>query len=68
MDYKLAKQLKDAGFPQEGKTFYRILMSDSGGDKIYDTAHNNPDWQPEEDDLALPTLEEVIEESTYALN
>ena len=64
MDYELAKQLKDAGFPQ-GKSLFVFDIVQTG-----DTPHtvlrirNTLTWHKDEEALGsidVPTLEELIE-------
>lgn len=60
MDYELAKQLKDAGFPQNGAGKYRTEKMQS----VYDNGiGNNPRYSARtyDEKLYIPTLEELIE-------
>lgn len=56
MDYELAKQLKESGFPQIGKS--RICY-DKSGEFVYQSAYT--DFFEGATDCYCPTLEELIE-------
>jgi uncharacterized protein Usg len=73
MDYNLAKELRDAGFPQKDSEFYfGAGYSFNGGQPVYERHHRREllplyTWQ---EFLAAPTLEELIEtfgDSFYSL-
>lgn len=57
MRYELAKQLKDAGFPQEDALYYFTDEMSEDSDPMYYAGIETP----MDDDIAAPTLEELIE-------
>jgi len=66
MEYSLAKQLKEAGFPQKCKyAFYRYEFTGWNNEKGIDVFEKNPyegDYQVYEHLADRPTLDELIEE------
>ncbi len=62
IDYKLAKQLKDAGLPQSfglGRWYY----SNWNGEEVYKAIIDKPnlEFMEPRNDIAIPTLSELIE-------
>ena len=57
MNYDLAKELKDAGFPRQ--IFWHCIMGRDGRDDIHDCRADKPDCMLEV--LSAPNLEELIE-------
>jgi hypothetical protein len=64
MNYELAKQLKDAGFPQKtnfGSFFYHEEPTEFGTPKVTKWLENLTTLQQPSCDVLCPTLEELIE-------
>ena len=63
MEYKLAKQLKEAGFPQDTEHYYTLACLDTQVISAIDEYRGDQDWfTPNlEKDIACPTLSELIE-------
>ena len=63
MEYKLAKQLKEAGFSQDTEHYYTLACLDTQVISAIDEYRGDQDWfTPNlEKDIACPTLSELIE-------
>lgn len=56
LDYKLAKELKDSGFPQEGGDYFDFWLDEGGNGFTRDFKGEIPKDTPR-----IPTLSELIE-------
>ena len=68
IDFKLAKELKDNGFPQNYKSG-EIYFEDKSSEEIFDLINNHD--SDDEVTISVPTISELIEscgDGFYALN